>query len=184
MNNNDLTWAKTLLSTYRYLGRITNALDRIFESRAINGNIMSSKYFSRNNVYSLTNHLIDLIDRKATLINLKLLVEDVLLSIDRDSARLLIKKYCDGRTSDEIAKILNVSRRTYFRKHNSSLNSFTKNLIFKGYDSESLFKKLSKEKWIIDAFNEIGTKKEDVEVISESFIGSVCKKLEKASVNY
>lgn len=184
MINNELIWTKTLLSTYRYLGTITNALDRLFESRAMNGNNMSSKYFSRNNVVSLTTSLIDLIGRKTTLINLKILVEDVLLSMDRDSARILIKKYCDGMTSDEIAKILNVSRRTYFRKLNTALNSFRKYLLFKGYDNEKLSSTLKREKWIIDVYEEFNKNEEDSDFVNDAYIGSVCNRLNKLVVNF
>ena len=71
MNTN--IWAKTILSSYRYLERIAGAIDKMVESSGINSRDMSGVAFSNNNILSLAEKMIDLSERKVKLINLKVL---------------------------------------------------------------------------------------------------------------
>ena len=150
MQNNN--WSKTVLGVYRYLPRVSNAFDRLVKTRAYNSGYVSSNS-SFNDVFNVTTAILDLTERKITLINLKLIIEKALKMIDKNYARLLIYKYIDGKKSTEIAEKFGFCLRTYFRKINSALTSFSKALTRLGYGDEKLFKMLKNEKWILDVYN-------------------------------
>ena len=165
MQNNN--WSKTVLGVYRYLPRVSNAFDRLVKTRAYNSGFVSSTS-TFNDVFSVTNAILDLTERKITLINLKLITEKALKMIDKNHAKLLIFKYIDGKKSTEIADKFGYCIRTYFRKLNLALNSFSKALTRLGYTSDKLFKMLKTEKWILEVYNSYCQTEEQTENILEN----------------
>ena len=97
-------WSKTIMTVYKYLKRMTLAFDRLIESKATNSFYTSSSNYAFNNVFDITNSMLDLIERKVTLINLKVLADKVLKSIKPEYAKLLIFKYIENQKCDQIAK--------------------------------------------------------------------------------
>ncbi len=152
MDNNN-NWTKTLLSVYRYLPRVTYAIDKIVKTRAYNSSYASTNNIAFNNVMNVANTILDLTERKITLINLKLIIEKALHSIDRNLARILILKFIDGKKSNDIADLFKICLRTFFRKVNTALDSFSKALSRMGYTNDNLHKMLKNEKWIMETFN-------------------------------
>ena len=150
-NNNN--WSKTILGVYKYLPRVTLAFDKLVKSRAYNSSATSLYNLAFNDIMNVANSIINLTQRKNNLINLKVIIDKTLKSIDSTSARILIYKYFDNKKSAEIAKMLNVCNRTYFRKVNSALTHFTCALAKQGYDSFKLFQMLKNEKWIMLVYN-------------------------------
>ena len=150
-NNNN--WSKTILGVYKYLPRVTLAFDKLVKSRAYNSSATSLYNLAFNDIMNVANSIINLTQRKNNLINLKVIIDKTLKSIDLTSARILIYKYFDNKKSADIAKMLNVCNRTYFRKVNSALTHFTYALARQGYDSFKLFQMLKNEKWIMSVYN-------------------------------
>ena len=66
-------WAKTILTSYRFLEKVSDAIDRLVETRALNSFYMGGNNFSQNNVFVVSESLINLTERKKKLINLSLL---------------------------------------------------------------------------------------------------------------
>lgn len=153
MENNN--WSKTILEVYRYLPRVTYAYDNIIKTRAYNSAYSSSSNTSFNNVLNVANSILNLSERKITLINLKLIIEKALKNIDRKLARMLILKYIDGKKSVEIAEKFNICLRTFFRKINIALDSFTKALVRIGYTQQKISIMLQKEEWIKEVYNSL-----------------------------
>ncbi|MGI5842171.1 MAG: hypothetical protein ACOX6H_02630 [Christensenellales bacterium] len=129
-----LVWAKTLLSVYRYLDRVADAIDKIVFSRAINSFYTSGSNLAFNSVESVTDDILNLTERKVNLINLKLIIKECLENTKPDLTPYLIANLIEGKTCFECVSIFNVSLRTYFRKINLALESFIKTLIRKGCD--------------------------------------------------
>lgn len=150
MENNN--WSKTILGVYRYLPRVSYAFDRLVKTRAYNSGYCTSYNTSFNNVLNVTSTILDLTERKITLINLKLLTEKALKSMDNKLARMLISKFIDGKKSTEIAEKFKICLRTYFRKINLALESFYKALCRMGYNDEELYHMLKNEKWIMEVY--------------------------------
>lgn len=167
---NDYVWARTILSVYRYLERIAGAIDKIIMKKALSSaNICGQNYY-QNNIYTLSQNLIDLSERKVTLINLKVLIEDTLGVIDKNDANILIEKFFDGVKSKDIAQRHEFSMRTVFRKIDSAVQSFAKALCMKGYGDIALQDMLKDESWILCVYNRLSTKLEEDFTLSSIFL--------------
>ena len=149
MKNNN--WSKTILEVYRYLPRVTYAYDKIIKTKAINSQY-SRSYDGFYSVYDVTNSIIDLSQRKITLINLKLITEKILKSMDKKYAKLLILRFIDGNKFNELASIFKVSQRTLFRRITKALDCFTYHLTLQGYNSKKLYEELKDEKWVMEVY--------------------------------
>lgn len=151
-------WAKTLLGVYRHLETVSDAIDKIVLKTALN-----SYHFSLDgdDVLSTSNKLIELGERKVTLINLKLLVEDILTKIGQNEADILICRYIEGMKFKDIAFEKGLGLRTVFRRLDKAETSFTKKLLNMGYNSLSLQNKLKSEKWILNYYYDIQSSKTD-----------------------
>ena len=139
-------WCKTFLNIYRSLEKITVAIDKIVLTTGLN--MSADVYFTANKIIELTN-------RKITLINLKLLIEKQLSELPSSYAKLLILKYVDRVRGEDIASVFNISSRTYFRRHNAALKSFELCLKRNGKDHNTLLAICKKEAWIMDLYNRL-----------------------------
>ncbi len=160
---NDLCWTKTVLTVYRYLERICGAIDKIVMKSALgSSNILGQNYFY-NNTLTISQKIIELSERKVTLINLKILIEETLAQIDEKEAQVLIEKYVDGLKNQTLADNLGVGLRTIFRRITSAEQSFKSKLTAKGYNDVKIKDMLKNEAWINNAYYTISTKNEDIE---------------------
>lgn len=172
-NEMALVWTRTMLTVYRYLERICGAIDKMVMKRALNcADITGNNYF-QNNVYSVTQRLIDLSDRKVTLINLKVLIEDTLKGISEKDAKILIAKYVDGRKTKELAELFGVSLRTFFRMLKNAEISFCSRLKVEGWTDLKIGYMLKNESWINNVHNQFCTKCCENVVISASYLAKV-----------
>lgn len=145
-----LEWTKTILSVYRYLEKVTNAIDKIVDKRAENSSGYYGDYYNFNSVYKICDSILELTERKIKLINLKLICEQALESLDPFLARILISTYFDNRKSRETAELMNISMRTFFRKIKIALHSFSSSLKKLGYNDDAFNEMLKGENWIIN----------------------------------
>ncbi len=148
MNSN--IWSKTILSIYPYLSKIADTIDRVVERRALNSFYVSSVDYGKNDTLSVVNKLIELSERKVVLINLKVLVDKCLRSIDRTMARVLIAKYISKKKGKDITEFLGIPERTFYRKIKEGETAFYEALEKEGYDEKKLEVFLKDEEWIFD----------------------------------
>lgn len=160
----DLVWAKTILSVYRYLGRICGGIDKIVEKTALASGVYNKQNFYTNDVLSVSERIIGLSERKVTLINLKLLTEDCIKKINPNDAKILIARYFDGEKRREMADRLGIDIRTAFRRIERAEISFAKTLRMKGYDDERLWDMLKDEKWICGVYSKHSKRDDDIEL--------------------
>lgn len=164
-------WAKTILSVYFYLEKITCAIDKIIESR-----VDASKYYSRNSfndIYTISNHILSLTDRKVKLINLKVLCDKALESMPEDMVRILLVAFVEKRRAEDAAKSLGISVRNYFRKMPLALKSFENALIHFGYTQKKLDEVYGDETLIVEAKNKIINDK--IFRLDKTTFGNICK---------
>ncbi|MDD4211232.1 MAG: DUF1492 domain-containing protein, partial [Clostridia bacterium] len=102
-----------------------------------------------------TNKMIELTERKISLINLKLIIENILNELSINDTKLLILKYVDRVKGEDIAKKFNVSNRTFFRRSNTAMKSFELGLKRHFKNHNTIFEMCKKEAWIIDLFNKL-----------------------------
>lgn len=139
-------WSKTILSVYRYLENISNAIDNLVRKKCIYSSFYNC---GRNtNTYDYTNKILELTERKVQLINLKVITEDILMELKPVERKILTLYYVDGIKNKELAELLGMSIRTLFRKKMLAINSFDKILKLKGYTDAKLSNMFSGEKWL------------------------------------
>ncbi len=163
-------WTKTLLTVYRYLERIAGAIDKIILQSGLNSGFVSGQNYYSNNVYAISQKIIDLSERKVTLINLKVLIEDVLKDIDENDAQILIEKFFDGVKTKDLVNAHGVSMRTMFRRIDGALKSFSSCLAMKGYSDATLSNMLNNEGWIKNVFMRFSDKNDEDLVLSNIFL--------------
>lgn len=164
-------WTKTLLGIYSYLETIADAIDKITMKTALSSFQFSRLSLEKNNVLTISNKLIDLSERKVTLINLKLLIEKTLLSLPKKDAILLIHRYINKSKATEISQKSGMSVRSVFRKLHAVEDKFVFALSKQGYDNLKLKDMLKNEHWILNYYNDLATKKAE----NFSFSGGVEK---------
>lgn len=130
---------------------------------------MGQDYF-HNNIFTLSQKLIDLGQRKITLINLKILIEETLGKLPEKDAQILIERYFDDAKCREIAERKNVSIRTVFRQIANAEQLFIKHLHFKGYNALKMHEFLKDEKWIMMVYDEFASKNADQFCFSSQFL--------------
>ena len=109
-------------------------------------------------------------ERKVSLINAKVLVENTLKKINPDDAEILIEKFFDGVKTREIVEIHGISMRTAFRKIDSAIKAFSSALVLQGFDDLRLEKMLKNEHWILQVRDRLLTKDEDDVTLSGFFL--------------
>ena len=171
MNTN--VWTKTTLSSYPYLIKIADAIDRIVERKALNSFYVSSSNFASSNVYDVANNIIDLTQRKVVLINLKILVEDCLKKCDRLNAKILIAKYISKKKNKEIGELLGLSLRTLYRRLKLAERQYEFSLRELGYDSYRLKDFLKDEEWILDIKGQYEKGQEETITLNHRLLKSV-----------
>lgn len=170
---NEMIWTKTLLTSYKYLERICGAIDKIVLQSGLNCLDISGQNYFHNNTYAISQRLIDLSDRKITLINLKVLVEEILQDIEQPEADILIKKYCDCLKTHEIANVLSISLRTAFRKIENAEMAFKSRLKTKGYSDIYLKLMLKDEKWIKNVYEQFARKGNQDIILTKAYLSKV-----------
>ncbi len=155
------SWGKTLLQVYPYLEKIAGAIDKILLKTALNSFYYTSTSYEENNVFNISNKLIDLGERKVTLINLKILIEEALKNMKEEQSALLIEKYVERKKFIQLAKSHNICMRTAFRKVDAAEESFAKSLNKLGYDDGRLLEFLKNETWILNVHKVVSKGSED-----------------------
>ena len=156
-------WSKSALSIYKYLSSMTNSIDKIVLDMGKGSNsALSSQYHS---TYYQASKIIELMDRKRKMINLKVAVEDAISKLDRINRRIITLVFLDGAKSELVAKLLGVSLRTFFRKKVNAIKQFASVLQEIGYDEEFFESEYFCEKWFMAVYDDCvcnGTESEDV----------------------
>ncbi len=149
----NIIWAKTTLTVYRYIDRICDSIDKMVETKALGSFYVYSSNFAESSVINIADKLINLGERKKTLINLKVLICDALKKCDKVNAQILIEKYIDGDKSNDIAERHGLAQRSYFRKLTSAEGDFLQQMEKLGYNEDKLSSFLAGEKWIYEVYS-------------------------------
>lgn len=158
-------WGRTILSVYKYLERLTDAIDQLIERQALNSFYYNRGRGSENNCLSVVSRIIEMSERKKVLINLKVLTDNALKGCNPLLANILIDRYMDEDECDIIAIRHNLSKRTFFRRLAQAEEQFCNGLARQGFDEENLKQYLAKEKWIFDTYSKFENDDAENEVV-------------------
>ncbi len=127
---------KTVLSVYNLLPYVTSALDNLIMKKA-----ESSMYLAvGQTVENCAGEILSLTDQKVSLINLKVLIDESLSELKEKDARILLLRFVDNVKCEDCLEILNMDKRTFFRRLAVALQSF-----YKVFNFKLLHQKLAKQ---------------------------------------
>ncbi|MBQ8522314.1 MAG: hypothetical protein IJ458_01460 [Clostridia bacterium] len=113
--------AKVLISAYRFIEKNCDLMDEFVYRHAINFG-PSPEYCS---TYDVTNNIINLIERKNRLINLKLIIEELVDSLEKQDKLIILSKMRYNLSVKSFCEMFNMpSVRTAFRRIQTSLEHF------------------------------------------------------------
>ena len=130
---------------------MSKSIDRIIDENSKSSNsVVLQKY--QTTQYQ-ANKIIDLIDRKRKMVNLKVIAEDVVSRLKKSDRRLITLVFFDGIKSEVVAEMMGISLRTFFRRKANALNQFTLILEALGYDNEFFEGEYFCENWFMSIYN-------------------------------
>ncbi len=162
-----ILWSKTILTAYKYFERIVAAIDKLVIKEAMGSISSDSLIYSLKSAEAITNKILDYTEKKVALINAKILIEKALFSMRRDQALILVKKYINGKKTNEIIAEMGCARRSYYRKLESATKTFACALKRMGYSEERLDEMLSDQKWLMKIYGQFEL--EEIEQKSSNF---------------
>ncbi len=179
-------WAKTMLTVQRHLDRVTRALDKIILKKAVSSAFVTSKNLMEQSCERISKYIINLSQSKINLINLNTICVKSLKGIDKTSAKILILKHIDGKQSGEIASLLGLSNRTYFRRLNLAYEKIESWLLANGFSSSFFEQKYACEGWIMEVYNKNleffeNPKQSEISTIDVSFLKGIVSAISKAA---
>lgn len=163
-------WSKSALSVYRYLETMSKSIDKIVLDLGKSSN--NHEITNYQTTYSQTSKILKLMDRKRKLINLKVIVENGLANLSKESRRILTLFYIDGITANYISQLLGISIRTFFRQKFKALEEFCKEIEEANYNVEFFEEEYANEAWFSSVYNDMLLKNTE----EEDFIDAIAIK--------
>lgn len=164
-------WSKSALTIYRYLESMSNSIDKIVVNTGTTS--YSSLLQKYQSTYYQAGKIIELVERKRKMINLKIAVEDSFAELDVMDKRILGLVFIDGIKSEKVSQLLNMSLRTFFRRKLVALANFSDKMVEAGFDDEFFISEYSKEKWFLSVYNECVQKN----INEDSLNGNIVKRV-------
>ena len=149
-------WSKSALAIYKYLLTMSNSIDRIIKDNSTNSNSVVLQRCQTTRYQA--NKIIDLIDRKRKIVNLKVIVDDVVCRLSKKDRRIITLVYYDGVKSELAAQLMGISLRTFFRRKVNAIRQFAMVMQAIGYDEEFFESEYFNEKWFMSIYDTCVTK--------------------------
>ena len=176
-------WSRSALSIYKYLSTMSSTIDRLIMDIGKSSNSPTLQKFQ--STYYQASKIIELMDRKRKMINLKVSVEDALNKLDKTNKRILTLVFIDGVKSELVAEILGISIRTFFRKKNSAIAEFSTIFQSLGYDEEFFERDYAHEQWFLSVYNNcLSRNVSSEEFLDKHLIKGVMNEVSKISLAY
>lgn len=115
-------WIKTLISSQSTLPEIIKTVDKIIEIQASSISFAADIYNKNKSTYSQFEKVIDLTERKNSLLNIYIITKEMCKNLSTENFELLERKYIFNWSADEIAKFYDISLRTVYRKIDKIIN--------------------------------------------------------------
>ena len=137
--------AKVLISAYRFIEKNCDLINEFVYKHAINFG-PSPEYCS---TFDVTNNIINLIERKNRLINLKLIMDQLVASLQPQDKMIILSKMRYDLSMKSFCQVFEISStRTAFRRIQTALEHFTMHANSSPY-KEKLEYLLDNENWIV-----------------------------------
>lgn len=146
-----ISYIKTLFEAYKTIPNILKILDKIIEKRA--STIMPSSYIygnSPSSTYNEIDKVIDLTDRKNKLINIYVMVEKMLNSLNEQDRKVCILKYIKKTLISDIATELKTTERTIFRRCIKIIEKLSLFCLSNNWSSAFIKNQIKDEQWLFE----------------------------------
>lgn len=141
-------WANVLLRNYNNLENISKAIDARVSILAM------SSINAGEKTITLTDKILNLMETKMTLCNIKVLIDTAFKVLNYDDARLLVAKFVDKRELDWLASLYRVNKRTILRKIAVAKERFINAMKLQHYDEARLCKELKHHHWLMNEYGQ------------------------------
>lgn len=137
-------WMRNVFQSYSSIDRVLHALDR----QVVSIGVKSHSAFGFADTLQMVDKIMELTDKKKRLCALKLLMEDGTKAIKEDLGKVLVLRFFERLSEQEIANLVGLSLRTVHRKILIGLKEC--NFYFKsqGFSEEKLRKTFSNEPFV------------------------------------
>lgn len=162
---------------------MSNTIDKAVLDLGKNSNSVTSQ--KQHSTYYQASKMIELMERKRKMVNLKVAVEDALSKVDKTSKKILTLVFHDGVKSEYISQLLGLSIRTFFRRKAQALNDFAIILEALGYDNEFFETEYFNEKWFMAVYEDSVSKNtETEEELDKHLVKRVFNEVSKINYKY
>ena len=134
MKNKQVVWAKTILIAYDELEQLCGAIDKLVDTIAGGSFYSCGPWIASNEVYNVSKKIINLSEKKVKYINLKVIVEKCMKMLNKKDAKVVVLRYVKKMEPAEIAGVLKISLRSYFRIAKSALEQLADAMETFGYN--------------------------------------------------
>ncbi len=142
--------SEAIIKIYKLLNKRCDVIDKFIKNHAYYFGPYTEEYGS-NDVF---NNIIDLMQRKNQLINLKVIVDKAISSLPDNDKKVLLLKMNYNVSVNEICGVLELKERTAFRRIERAFEKLTEALNQSKYYN-SLISILNTEEWIIGVREEV-----------------------------
>ena len=150
-----LAYIKVLFDIYKSLPKIISLIDRIIEKKASTllpaSSIYGDSYLETHNQI---NKVLDMTERKDKLLNLYIIIENMLNSLNNDDKKFAILRFIKKARVDDIAKEFNLTERSIYRKNSKVLENVYDFMIKQNWNISFLESQIGNEPWIKEMYIE------------------------------
>ena len=150
-----ICYLRTLLCVKKFIPNIMSVIDSLSDKIACNPFFGSTNIFGdqNNGTFAQINRLIDLGERKDSLINLNLLIEDLISGLDDRNKKFVKLKYFEKQSPANIAQELGVTERQIYRINRAVLIKLLDIAKRKNYSVYFIKFQIRCEQWIMPHYN-------------------------------
>ena len=146
----DVYDSEALIKIYRLLRKKCEAIDKFIDNHALYFGPCTAEY----GALDVCNNIIELMTRKNQLINLKIILDKAIQTLNEKDKKILFIKMFYNLQMNEICGILELKERTAFRRIERAFENLAEALNNSKYYNK-LCKILNNEDWILDIRDEI-----------------------------
>ena len=146
----DIYDSETLVKIYRLLRKKCDAIDKFITNHALYFGPCTAEY----GALDVCNNIIELMTRKNQLINLKIILDNAIKSLDEKDRKILLIKMNYNLQINEICGVLDLKERTAFRRIEKAFENLAEALNCSKY-CKKLEKIIDSEDWICDIKEEV-----------------------------
>lgn len=150
-------WIKTLLSSYNTIPEIIKTIDKIIELQASSLTFASDIYNQSKSTLSQVEKVIDLTERKNSLLNIYIMIKEMIKKLSETDAEMLEKKFVFNWSSEELAREYEVSVRTIYRKIDRIIEQIYEYCIKHKWSLRFIELQVKEEGWLKEKFLKIIT---------------------------